>query len=533
MFLKIMILLSVLPILYKLFFWVYVVQLKEYRWDRFKEYLNTKQWKKAIFNFFLLPEIIVFLIALWAFFNFVNQNILVYFLILLLWIENLYVLYKTIKKKLIFPKKTWRSIILLWMIFLDLLWGFILFYFYENILYIFIPIIFALFPWYVVLWNIVLTPFINIKKQKIFRKAWEKTEKLTLHKIWIAWSFGKTSIKEYLAYILSSKYKVFKTPKNVNSELWLANLVLKTNFQKYDFFIAEMWAYKKWEIKRSWEIINHKDAFLTWIWDQHIWLFGNQQNIIDGKSEIWEKVLKNNWKLYINDNIKIKNNKIIINNKEYALPDTIKTLLEKDKVISYWLSNNQSFSKINHIDENWTKFEFNYQWKTYKLKTNLIWKAQIENLTWTLTFAVDNKIKNLQKAIESIKQPEHTLNIERKQDITIIDDTYNLSVNWLLNGVDVIWYFKWKKILIVDDILELWKNANEIHYNIWKKIAKKFNQIMFVWVNYKEIFEKWVKDWDGIIINKLSEKLDNTILLFEGKKTWKIMKNLMFKLQTK
>ena len=533
MFFKIIVLFSILPILYKLFFWVYVIQLKEYRWDRFKEYLTTKQWKKAIFNFFLLPEIIVFFIALWTFVNVINQAILVYSIILLLWIENLYVLYKIIKKKLIFPEKTWRSIILLWIISLDLIWGFIFFYFLENSLYLFISVILSIFPWYAMLWNVVLTPFINIKKQIIFKKAWNKTKKLTLHKVWIVWSFWKTSTKEYISNILSSKYNIFKTPKNINSELWLANLVLNTDFSKYDFFIAEMWAYRKKEIRKSWEIINYKDAFLTWIWNQHIGLFWSQQNIIDAKFEIWEKVLENKWKLYINDNIKIENNKVLLNNKEYALPKTIKTLLEKNKIIFYGLLNNQACSKIIKVDENLTEFEFNYKWKRYKLKTYLIWKAQIENLTWTLAFAVNNKVENLQKAIKNIKQPEHTLNIIKNWDITIIDDTYNLSVNWLLNGVDVIWYFKWKKILIVDDILELWNNANKIHYELWKKIANKFDQIMFVWVNYKESFENWVQNWNWTIIQKLPKNLENTILLFEGKKAWKIMKKLMFKFQSK
>ena len=35
------------PIYYKFSFWLYVIQLKEYRLDRFKEYFGTKQWKRA------------------------------------------------------------------------------------------------------------------------------------------------------------------------------------------------------------------------------------------------------------------------------------------------------------------------------------------------------------------------------------------------------------------------------------------------------------------------------------------------------
>ena len=50
---ELLISLSILPILNKVLFWFFTIQLKEYRFDRFKEYLFTNQWKKAIFNFIL------------------------------------------------------------------------------------------------------------------------------------------------------------------------------------------------------------------------------------------------------------------------------------------------------------------------------------------------------------------------------------------------------------------------------------------------------------------------------------------------
>ncbi|MDP2396250.1 MAG: hypothetical protein Q8M44_05255, partial [bacterium] len=38
-----LLLFSFLPLFNKLNFWLYVIQLKEYRWDRFKEYISTNQ----------------------------------------------------------------------------------------------------------------------------------------------------------------------------------------------------------------------------------------------------------------------------------------------------------------------------------------------------------------------------------------------------------------------------------------------------------------------------------------------------------
>ena len=65
------------------------------------------------------------------------------------------------------------------------------------------------------------------------------------------------------------------------------------------------------------------------------------------------------------------------------------------------------------------------------------------------------------------------------------------------------------------------------------KIAKEFDQIIFIWVNYKESFEKWVKENGWNIITSLPENIENTVLLFEGKKAWKTMEKLMLKFQSK
>ena len=535
------ILLALLPITYKLSFWLYVIQLKEYRFDRIKEYLQTPQWKKAIFNFWFYLEIIVFfesiLFALWK----IDYKIMYYSLVFLLQAESLYVFYKIFTLKFPTPKLTKRMIILASISILP-----VLIIFWEIILnpsyaFLLIPKLLVFLPVVLILINEITWIIFDKAKEKIFKKAENKMKELKIKTIWITWSYGKSSTKEFLSKLLENKFNVIKTPKNINTEIWVSNFILNNlekeikKSSKEPIFIVEMWAYSKWEISKLWKIANHKDAFITWIWNQHIGLFWSQQNLIDAKCEIWKKVIENNWRLYINtsnldfdkENFKVKD-KVWVINFNGKTPKTLAKLLVNNQVIKY----PENF-KITKINENWTKFIFNNQ----EYDTNIIWLGQIENLIWVIKYALSQGIdeERIKQTIKKLDLPEKTMTITTKKydnwplkyQITTIDDSYNLSVNWLINWVETMQYFKWKKLLVLDDILELWKQANEIHYKIWKYLANKIDEILLVWVNYKQDIIKWLSDagFKWKILDKMPHLVEDYVILLEGRKAGKEIKN--------
>jgi len=525
-------LLSILPLFYKLSFWLYTLQLKNYRFDRFKEYLSTKQGKSAIFNKLFYLELIVLICWIVFFLGKIEQKTMYYILTFFLQFESLFVFYKIFTLKIIVPKKTWRMVILSWIILLYLIIWFYWGYFHQALMaYLILPALIA-FPWlYVLFWNMITTIFFDFIKERKYLQASEKLKKYKLNKIWITWSYGKSSMKEYLATILDSEKKTIKTPENINTEIWIANFILNTDFSNFDYFVAEIWAYRKWEITTASKILNHKDWFLTWIGNQHIGLFGNQQNIIDAKCEIAKKVLENNGTLYLNntniekldENIFHIKDKLWIIDFKWKTPQVIKELLKKNKIVFYGKD-----IEILQQDINQTKFKVNGEIFT----TNLTSKWQIENLYWAILYALNNwfKKENIQKAIKQIKQPANTMEIKQikwkladdNYTINIIDDTYNLSVNGLINAIDFVKNLNWKKIIIVDDILELGNQAWKIHYLIWKYIANKFDKILFVGINYKQDFLKWVKENNWSIVDKIDTNIfENTTILFEWKKAKK------------
>ncbi len=510
-----LLLLTILPLFYKYGFWFFTIQLKEYRIDRFKEYLYTKQWHSAILNIWSILELFLILIWLVVFFNkpfeVINYNILFYFLL----IYNLFVIWKIVRKKILLPKITNRLIITLLLFFIWLLIDlyFIIFCGFQLWIYFYIPFILLFAPIIIFLYIFISQPLVNYKKKQLISSAIKKTNKNnSTIKIGITWSYGKSSVKEYLATILEQDWKTLKTPENINTELWVSTIIISKLKKSYKYFVAEMWAYKIWEIELLWRIINHKYWFLTAIGNQHIALFGSQKNIQKGKSELANNILKNDWILYIN-----WNNKLIRETK----------FNKNLNIIKYW-NKEGSDARYNIVwIKNWiTKFEFLYKNHSFLFETKLLWEHNILNLTWVIAFCYDIWMSTLEikKYLKKVKSPKNTLNIIKNENYTLIDDSYNLSEDWLYAWLDAISSFKWEKILVIDDILELWKKSEKIHFDIAKRIAKdkQIDKILFCWINYRKSFVLWLIKWwfkQKNILQNLDNIKEKSIILFEWRNT--------------
>ena len=519
----ILLILAILPLIYKYSFWLYTIQLKEYRWDRFWEYLSTKQWKSAIINMWTIIELPIFLISLFIFIDSPLEYIIYPVLFVLLLIENLFVIRKIITKKIIKPKITWRLLVTLWLLILWFLLdlSYIIYMDLSNLIYSYILLIFLIAPIVIFFVVFISLPLVNHLKNKKINLAITKSKELdNIIKIWITWSYWKSSIKEYLSSILEQDGKTLKTPENINTELWVSAIVLNKLKKSYKYFVAEMWAYKIGEISVLWKIVNHKYGFLTAIWNQHLALFWSQENIKTWKSEIANSVLLNKWILYINWNDKYIR----------------KTQFNKElNIVKYWSFNwSDAKFKILKIKNAITEFEFKYKNHDIVFKTELLWRHNIINLTWVISFCYDIWLKTseIKKYLKDIKTPKNTLTVIKKKNYILVDDTYNLSENWLYAWLDALNSFKWEKILVMDDILELWKKSKGIHYAIWEYIARraKISKILFCWINYKESFIKWLVDW-GFNTNDILNNLDNpekdSIILFEWRNSWKYLEKLI------
>jgi len=511
------------PLINRFSFWLYTIQLKEYRRDRFREYLWTLQWNSAMINIWTVIELPLLFVSLYIFkdrpFEIIIYNVVFVFLL----IQNIFVLRKIFTWKILKPVLTGRLLltVLLLAFWLSIYLYFLIFWWYIISFYTYILSFLLFAPLYIFLVILISLPVVNHLKNKKIKKAINKIKKnKKTIKIWITWSYWKSSVKEFLASILEQHWSTLKTPENVNSELWVAEIVIWKLKNSFEYFVAEMWAYRIWEISLLWKIVNHEYGFLTAIWNQHIWLFWSQSNIKTGKAEIANSVLKNDWILYVNWNDK------------YIRETKFDNKLD---IIKYW---NYEWSDAIY---SWVRTKewsttFTYEYKKHKIKfnTNLLWKHNIINLTWVISLCYDLWLTTLEikRYLKNIKSPKNTLSLIKTENNILIDDTYNLSEDCLYAWLDVINSYNSDKILVIDDILELWKEADNVHYVIWKFIAKRnsISNVLFCWVNHKKSFIKWLLDWwfkEENIIQNLYKIEEDSVILFEWRWSKKYLDNLM------
>jgi len=101
----------------------------------------------------------------------------------------------------------------------------------------------------------------------------------------ITGSNGKTTTKELLSYVLSSKYKVLKNIGTNNNHIGVPSTILKLD-NSYDYLVLELGTNHIGEIKYLSDIVNPDIAVITNIGFSHIGNFSTIDNIFKEKMDI-------------------------------------------------------------------------------------------------------------------------------------------------------------------------------------------------------------------------------------------------------
>lgn len=107
-----------------------------------------------------------------------------------------------------------------------------------------------------------------------------------LTRIVITGSYGKTTFKEMLTWVLRGKYNVLSTSGNINTRVGIAKMILKKLNRKHEILIAEAGAYEKGEIKKICESVKPAIGVITVIGWMHLERFGTIENIRVAKMEV-------------------------------------------------------------------------------------------------------------------------------------------------------------------------------------------------------------------------------------------------------
>jgi len=495
-------------------FWLYLWQLKEYHIGRFLDHFRTGKGKQLIFNKLLIFKIFLILIFLCGFFLFsfkvlpppvFSENLIfifklfvgIPFLVLILYIfEAVHVSFVFFQRKLKRPVWTLKTIFLISVaVILEILFVFALFLYLRDE---WGQINFTLGTFYLLLFDI-LTPVITsaivlifqplavLGRNQIIRMAKEKRAQFKeLLVIGITGSYGKTSTKEFLATILSEKFKVLKTLEHQNSEVGISRCILNDLKPEHEIFIVEMGAYNRGGIKLLCDIARPKIGVITGINEQHLSTFGSLENIIKGKYELIESLPEDGLSIFNGDN-------------EYCFELYKKTLIKK-RVYSLQSSISGLPSDIwaynIRAEKDFITFKMTAGDEMVDFRVSLLGSHNISNILAAVCCAreLGMTLEEISRACQKIESWQSGIQLKRGRHpptvlhgINIFDATYSANPDGVISHLEYLKIWPGKKVIIMPCLIELGSSSKEVHRRIGEKIGEVCNLAI---ITTKERFEE-------------------------------------------
>ncbi|RJQ37961.1 hypothetical protein C4559_02680 [Candidatus Microgenomates bacterium] len=509
-------------------FWVSLWQTKEYRLDRFlTHFRETSQGKKLIFSRFLILKLLT--IFSYAFIVINSKYFVLYsFFVFIIFFLELYSVRKefltlAFKRPVFTFKAKLITFLVLFLIFVFFFFPLVEYSLWMLVLDRFIFIFAALF---VFMLSFPSDFYKDIRIEKAIGII-NKHKKVLV--IGVTGSYGKSSVKDYIAQVLEKKFDVVKTIGTNNTLIGISDTVIKSIKNDTQIFVVEMGAYKKGEISQICQVAKPKIGVITAVNSQHLSLFGNLQNTMDAKYELIDSLPKEGLAIFNGNN----------ENAQKLYYKTIGQLnFQKRKAVlckSFLNRDNQEKTNI---------FAFNIKVKRLSLEFDVLIGRKIINLNVPLIGA--HNIENILPAIyianylgmttEEIKSAVSTLYPlpktmsykKIKNGPVILDDTFNANPDAVLAAVNYMKMYKGKRILVLQPMIELGKNAKMEHIRVAREISKVCDNLFLTNKNYKKEILKGLEEAKGKCIVKIatareisefikSKTKDSDIAVFEGK----------------
>jgi UDP-N-acetylmuramoyl-tripeptide--D-alanyl-D-alanine ligase len=280
-------------------------------------------------------------------------------------------------------------------------------------------------------------------------------DQLKIPVIGLTGSNGKTTSKELLNAALSKKFKTLATKGNLNNHIGVPLTILSID-SSVEIAIIEMGANHVGEIALLSSISKPTHGFITNIGKAHIGTFGSFENIIRGKSELYQHLINANGTVFINSQ-----NPILFNMaKRFKSPLFYPA---KGDFYNCELVSADPFIKIKTEEGK-------------EINTQIIGSYNFENIAVALCIAKFFGVAATQanQGIAEYIPGNMRSQIITKGTNTIILDAYNANPSSMQAAIESLAAMQAKnKVAIIGDMYELEEDAEKEHRNLGKMLKEK------------------------------------------------------------
>jgi len=288
-------------------------------------------------------------------------------------------------------------------------------------------------------------------------------QRYTIPVIAVTGSNGKTTTKDMIAAVLSSRFKVLKTEANFNNEIGLSLTLLKLE-ASHEVAVVEMGMRASGEIRELTEIALPTVGVVTNVGETHMEILGSIENIASAKAELVEAIAPDDL--------------VVLNADDPHVRDMEHKT--QGRIVFYGISSN-AFVRAENITTG----------KNTELSTTFDCCSARGSFTVTLPTVGIHNVYNalaaiavgwelglqpseIQTGISSFVPGAMRLEINSYGPYTVINDVYNASPLSMAAALTTLANIsKGRKIAVLGDMLELGDASVEAHRRVGRQAAEQ------------------------------------------------------------
>ena len=344
--------------------------------------------------------------------------------------------------------------------------------------------------------------------------ARHERQRLGMKVVGVTGSVGKSTTKEMIACVLSSAYKVEKTPVNHNNDLGMPMAILSMP-EDTEVAVLEMGMNHFREIAYLTGIAKPDVAVIINIGTVHIEYLGSREGILQAKLEILEGIKEDSCVIFNGDDV------MLWNYRKQASREI--TYFGEDNKLADVRAENVS------EEENFLRFRAVIGQESEPIELMLDGRHYVSDALAAISVGHALGV-SLEKARDSLVNFQ---NMAGRQEIfevngyTVIKDCYNASPESMKAALTVLGRRQGRRIAVVGDMLELGACTQAEHYRIGRIAAENADLIFAYGPNSRRVISGAVTG--GMTEAKASSYEDRDKIVAALKRTVKPGDVLLFK----